>query len=121
MTAINVGFIGLGLMGHAMASNIQSKGFALAVTAHRNRQPIEDLVSKGAREYANAAELTRAVDVVLLCLPGTAEVSRALAGETGVLAGLRPGQIVVDCSTGDPNRTAELAAQARTQGQEVAA
>jgi len=70
MTTINVGFIGLGLMGHAMANNIQSKGFSLGVMAHRNRQPVDDLVGKGAREFANAAELTRAVDVVLLCLPG---------------------------------------------------
>lgn len=116
MTAINVGFIGLGLMGHAMAANIQNKGFALGVMAHRNRQPVDDLVAKGAREFANAAQLTRAMDVVLLCLPGTAEVSKALAGDTGVLAGLRPGQIVVDCSTGDPSRTAELAAQVVGQG-----
>lgn len=116
MTAINVGFIGLGLMGHAMAANIQKKGFALGVMAHRNRQPVDDLVGKGAREFASAAALTRAMDVVLLCLPGTAEVSKALAGEQGVLAGLRPGQIVVDCSTGDPNRTAELAAQVRERG-----
>ncbi|MBP3059986.1 NAD(P)-dependent oxidoreductase [Pseudomonas chengduensis] len=116
MTAINVGFIGLGLMGHAMAANIQKRGFALGVMAHRNRQPVDDLVGKGAREFANAAELTRAVDVVLLCLPGTAEVCRTLAGEQGVLAGLRPGQIVVDCSTGDPNRTAELAAQVTACG-----
>ena len=116
MTAITVGFIGLGLMGHAMAANIQKRGFALGVMAHRNRQPVEDLVSKGAREYANAAELTRNVDVVLLCLPGTPEVNRTLNGDTGILAGLRPGQIVLDCSTGDPNRTVEVAAQVTALG-----
>ncbi|VFB18340.1 NAD(P)-dependent oxidoreductase [Pseudomonas fragi] len=110
MTTINVGFIGLGLMGHAMADNIQNKGFRLGVLAHRNRQPVDDLVAKGAREFSNATELTRAVDVLMLCLPGTPEVSQALAGDTGLLAGLRPGQIVIDCSTGDPNRTAEIAA-----------
>lgn len=116
MTTITVGFIGLGLMGHAMASNIQNKGFALGVMAHRNRQPVDDLVSKGAREFANAAELTRTMDVVFLCLPGTVEVSKALAGDNGILAGLRPGQIVVDCSTGDPNRTVEVAGQVIERG-----
>ncbi|CAG8869706.1 2-(hydroxymethyl)glutarate dehydrogenase [Pseudomonas fluorescens] len=116
MTAINVGFIGLGLMGHAMAANIQKKGFALGVMAHRNRQPVDDLVAKGAREFSSAAELTRAMDMVLLCLPGTAEVSSTLSGDSGVLAGLRPGHIVVDCSTGDPNRTAELAARVIERG-----
>lgn len=116
MSTIKAGFIGLGLMGHAMASNIQSKGFSLGVMAHRNRQPVEDLVGKGAREFANAAELTQAVEVVLLCLPGTNEVSHALTAENGVLAGLRPGQIVVDCSTGDPNRTAQVAALVVAKG-----
>lgn len=109
MTILNVGFIGLGLMGHAMATNIQSNGFSLGVMAHRNRQPVDDLVEKGASEFSHAAELTRAVDVIMLCLPGTTEVSQVLVGDTGVLAGLRPGQTVIDCSTGDPNRTTELA------------
>lgn len=116
MTTINVGFIGLGLMGHAMAANIQKKGFALGVMAHRNRKPVDDLVAKGAQEFSTAAELTSAMDIVLLCLPGTPEVSSTLGGSTGVLAGLRPGQIVVDCSTGDPIRTAELAARVIERG-----
>jgi 3-hydroxyisobutyrate dehydrogenase-like beta-hydroxyacid dehydrogenase len=116
MTALNVGFIGLGLMGHAMASNVQKKGFSLGVMAHRNRPRVDDLVGQGAQEFANAAELTRGVDIVLLCLPGTAEVSRALSGDTGILAGLRPGQIVLDCSTGDPASTAELGARVAAHG-----
>ncbi|WP_328296306.1 NAD(P)-dependent oxidoreductase [Pseudomonas luteola] len=109
MSEMNVGFIGLGLMGHAMATNILKKGFSLAVIANRNRQPIDDLVGKGAKEATCAAELAKQVDVVLLCLPGSHEVRQAFGGEKGLLAGLRPGQIVVDCSTGDPAITPELA------------
>jgi prephenate dehydrogenase len=42
-----IGFIGLGLMGHGMARNIVEKGYPLAVMAHRNRAPIDDLVGRG--------------------------------------------------------------------------
>ena len=116
MSDLNVGFIGLGLMGHAMASNILKKGFGLTVMAHRRREPVDDLVVRGATEVANAAELAQRVDVVLLCLPGSNEVGQTLTGEQGLLTGLRAGQIVVDCSTGDPARTAELARLVEDRG-----
>ena len=54
-----VGFIGLGLMGAAMAANILRKGFPVTVLAHRNRQPVEALLAEGATEAASAAELAR--------------------------------------------------------------
>ena len=49
-----VGFIGVGLMGHGMAKNIVEKGHPLTVMAHRNRAPVEDLVSRGASEAKSA-------------------------------------------------------------------
>ena len=116
MSAIDVGFIGLGLMGHAMANNIQSKGFSLGVVANRNRQPVDDLVSRGAQEFATAGELTSSANVVLLCLPGSPEVSAVLQQPGGVLSGLRAGQVIVDCSTGDPNKTAAIARLVTDQG-----
>lgn len=116
MSDLNIGFIGLGLMGHAMASNILNKGFGLTVLAHRRREPVDDLVGRGAKEVADAAEVAQRADVVLLCLPGSNEVGQAFAGERGLLAGLRAGQIVVDCSTGDPSLTAELARRVAERG-----
>src|SRR5690606_32486987 len=51
MQQINsIGFIGVGLMGHGMAANLISKGFDVTVMGHRNRIPVDDLVSRGARE-----------------------------------------------------------------------
>lgn len=116
MSDMKVGFIGLGLMGHAMASNILAKGYRLTVLAHRNRQPVEALVSRGAVEAKTPAALAAQTEVVFLCLPGTNEVAQTLAGADGLLAGLRPGQIVVDCSTGDPVRTAEIAQRVLERG-----
>ncbi|MBT6896264.1 MAG: NAD(P)-binding domain-containing protein, partial [Rhodobacteraceae bacterium] len=45
-----VGFIGVGLMGHGMAKNILRAGYPLTVIAHKNRAPVENLVSLGAHE-----------------------------------------------------------------------
>ena len=55
-----IGFIGLGLMGHGMAKNLVTKGYPLTVRAHRNRNPLEDIVAAGAKEVATDAEVARA-------------------------------------------------------------
>ena len=55
-----IGFIGVGLMGHGAARNILERGgYALTVLGHRNREPVDDLVRRGAREADNAAALER--------------------------------------------------------------
>ena len=47
MTIKRVGLIGVGLMGHGIGKNILAKGYELVVMAHRNRGPVDDLVSRG--------------------------------------------------------------------------
>ena len=69
-----IGFIGAGLMGHGVAKNIALKGFELTVLGHRNRQPVEDLLGRGATEAESPAALARASDFVILCVPSSAEV-----------------------------------------------
>jgi len=50
MTQETIGFIGVGFMGHGMAKNIVEKGYPLTVMGHRNRTPVEDLITRGAKE-----------------------------------------------------------------------
>ena len=45
-----IGFIGVGFMGHGMAKNLIEKGHAMQVIGNRNRQPVEDLLTRGATE-----------------------------------------------------------------------
>src|SRR6056297_1402799 len=94
-----IGFIGLGYMGHGMAKNILAKGYELTVLGHRNRGPIEDLVSRGASEVTTARALAEVSDIVFLCLPGSPQVEAAVEE---LSAGLSAGAMIVDCSTSDP-------------------
>jgi 3-hydroxyisobutyrate dehydrogenase-like beta-hydroxyacid dehydrogenase len=97
-----IGYIGVGLMGHGAAGGILRHGYPLMIAAHRNRAPVDDLVSKGAKEAATPAEVVRASDIVFLCLPSSVEVEATIYGENGVLAGAREGLVLVDSTTSDP-------------------
>ena len=114
-----VGFLGLGLMGHGMAKNIVEKGWPLTVAAHRNRKPVEDLVARGALEARNAREVGERSDVVFLCVTGSPEVEALVRGPDGLKAGLKPGAVIVDCSTSDPVSTAALYAELQGAGVEL--
>ncbi len=103
-----VGFIGVGIMGHGMAGCLLKAGYALTVIAHRNRQPVEDLVSKGAREAASLSELAGASDVIVLCV-SSSEVVEQVVGELS--PDLRPGMTVIDTGTSSPASTEQIAAK----------
>jgi 3-hydroxyisobutyrate dehydrogenase-like beta-hydroxyacid dehydrogenase len=113
VTGETVGFVGAGLMGHGMAKNIVEKGFPLSVVAHRNREPVDDLVARGAVEAGSLTELAARSTVVVLCLTGSPQVEAVVAGLRGGLAG---GSVVVDCSTSDPVSTARLAGDLKAMG-----
>lgn len=107
MTQTNekIGFIGVGLMGQGMAKNIVEKGYPLMVIAHRNRAPIEDLVSRGALEAASLDEIARSCSMIFLCLTGSPQVAATVAA---LKPNLAKGSVIVDCSTSDPTVTVQL-------------
>ncbi|WP_417416216.1 NAD(P)-dependent oxidoreductase [Hoeflea sp.] len=110
MTQANetVGFVGVGLMGHGMARNIVEKGYPLTVIAHRNRAPVEDLVTRGATEAKSMEELASACSVVFLCLTGSPQVEATIAA---LKPGLAKGSVIIDCSTSDPTVTERIATE----------
>lgn len=111
-----IGFLGLGLMGHGMARNIVEKGFPLVVSAHRNRAPIDDLVKRGATEAKSAREVAEKSTIVFLCVTGSREVEALVRGKDGLKAGLKPGSVIIDCSTADPTSTVVLAEELAAAG-----
>jgi 3-hydroxyisobutyrate dehydrogenase-like beta-hydroxyacid dehydrogenase len=101
-----IGFIGAsGLMGHGMAKNLLAKGHGLAITVHRNRERVADLLAAGATEMPSPAALAAASDVVFICVTGSPQVE---ASVEAMLAGAKKGLMVVDCSTSEPESTARL-------------
>ncbi len=105
-TPPRIGFVGLGLMGHGMATNIVAKGYPLTVIAHRTRVALEDLVAKGATEATDMQDLAKRSDIILMCLTGSPEVASVVAQ---LKPGLAQGTVLIDCSTGEPTVTERLA------------
>eukprot|EP01037_Dinobryon_pediforme_P015226 gene15226-15372_t len=106
-----IGFIGLGFMGHGMAKNIVEKGYALTILGRSKRAPVDDLTARGAVEVRTASEVAARSDIIFLCVTGSREVEEILRAAGGLKEGLRAGSILVDCSTSDPNSTLALAAE----------
>ena len=106
-----VGFIGVGVMGRPMASNLARKGFPLAVF-DINPEPLAQLQGLGARVAASCGEVADASDIVVTMLPTSASVEDVLLGSGEVLARLRAGSAVMDMSTVDPLLTDRVAAAA---------
>jgi len=111
-----IGMVGIGLMGHGIASNLLKKGHRLVVMAHAGNQPLDALLAGGATCVASADQVAAAADVVILVLTGSPAVEAVLTGPNGVLAGLKPGAVVVDCSTSLPASTQKMAAAVAAAG-----
>ncbi|MEI5678313.1 NAD(P)-dependent oxidoreductase [Mesorhizobium sp. CGMCC 1.15528] len=106
-----IGFIGLGLMGHGMAKNIVEKGYPLTFLGRKNRAPAEDMIARGATEASSPTEVAARSTVVFICVTGSRQVEEIIRGAGGLKAGLKPGSVVVDCSTADPVSTMALATE----------
>lgn len=102
---MRIGFIGLGVMGAPMARHLATAGHEIITTL--NRSPLPEGLS--ARVLSRPAEVAEACEAVILMLPDTPDVERVLLGERGVLAGLRPGSLVIDMSTISPIETRRFA------------
>jgi 3-hydroxyisobutyrate dehydrogenase-like beta-hydroxyacid dehydrogenase len=105
----NIGLIGAGLMGHGIASNLLKKGYALTVLEHAGNQPLDVLLAAGARTATTPALLAQQSELIILCVTGSPQVEEVLLSKGGVLSALKPGTVVVDCSTAVPTSTERMA------------
>jgi len=114
--SLRVGYIGLGRMGRPMALNILKGGFPLNVY-NRTPSKMEELVAQGATPTSSPRELAAASDVVCTCVSMPADVEEVILGlERGVIAGARPGSVVVDFSTVGPKTAQKVAAALAERG-----
>jgi 3-hydroxyisobutyrate dehydrogenase len=110
-----VGFVGLGTMGAAMAANLARAGFPLTVW---NRTPgrAGPLLALGAVEASSPREVARASDVVVTCVTDSPQVAEVLFGSDGLVEGLAPGSLFIDCSTISPASAREMGARLKDHG-----
>jgi 2-hydroxy-3-oxopropionate reductase len=110
-----VALIGAGAMGGAIGERLLATGNRLAVF-DLDKVKVEALVARGATAMASAAAAAGASDYVILSLNSAAIVRRAVFGDGGVAAGAKPGTLIIDMSSIDPDATRQLAADASEKG-----
>ena len=110
-----IGFIGMGIMGRGMAANLLRAGHDVIVW---NRSPgrTDDLAAAGAAVAESPAGLARDCSIVMICISDTPDVEQVVRGAGGILAGLKPGALVVDHSTISASATRALAAEVAAAG-----
>jgi len=103
-----LGFIGVGIMGKPMASNLIAAGHTVRVY-DLVAEPVKELCSLGAKACSCCKDIAQESDIVFIMVPDTPDVEAVLFGKDGVADGIRPGSIVVDMSSISPIATKEFA------------
>ena len=113
---MKIGMVGIGMMGHGIAANLVKHGHELVLLEHPGNQPLDALKAAGAASVSSAKELASRVQTVILVVTGSPQVEAVLTGTGGVLEGLKPGSIVIDCSTAIPSSTVRMAQAVHAAG-----
>jgi 3-hydroxyisobutyrate dehydrogenase len=115
MAKTKVGFIGLGIMGNAMARNLLKAGYPLTVY-NRTEASAAPLVSEGAILASSPRAVAERADVVITMVTDSEAVKEVVLGKSGVIEGAHQGLIVVDMSTISPKATREISAKLAESG-----
>ena len=105
---MDIGFIGLGIMGAPMAGHLQYGGHTLHVVKHRSPIP-QEILDGGSVEHDSAAAVARQADIIITMVPDTPDVERVLFDQDGVASGLSASKTVVDMSSISPIDTKAFA------------
>ncbi len=114
---MNIGFIGLGLMGRPMAQHLAEAGHTLHLWARRAAS-LEPFRDSSARAHISAAGVARHADVVFTMVADAPDVADVVLGEGGIVEGARQGLIVVDMSTIAPAAAQDIGARLAARGVE---
>ena len=111
---MNVGFVGLGIMGSPMASNLINGGHTLFL--YSIPEVPQTLVAAGGKTCANGREVAERSDIIITMVPDTPHVESALFSDNGIAQGLSKGKTVVDMSSISPLATKEFAKRINALG-----
>ncbi len=110
-----LGFIGLGHMGRHMVQRLIDAGYQMTVY-DRTREIAQEVAQKGAKVAATPRELAASCDVILSSVTNDAALEEVMHGPDGVLAGTKPGNILIEMSTVSPNTSRRLFEEAKNRG-----
>lgn len=111
-----IAFLGLGAIGTPMAQHLPARGFDLIVWNRTRERADRFAKTVRTRVARTPAEAARDASIVITCLPTSREVEALLDGDDGLLAGLRSGATLVDCTSGDPATSRRVADRLRERG-----
>jgi 3-hydroxyisobutyrate dehydrogenase len=111
---MELGYIGLGAMGGALARRLMLSQKLRVLDLRPD--VVADFAKDGAVPAQDGASLARECDIIMLCLPRSADVRTAIFGPGGLIEGLEPGKIIVDQTSGDPDETRAMAAELAEKG-----
>jgi 3-hydroxyisobutyrate dehydrogenase len=115
MKNAKLGWIGTGVMGSAMCGHLMNAGHGLLIF-NRTKSKAEDLLAKGAQWCDTPEQVAGSSDIVFSIVGFPSDVERVLLGPQGVLAGAKPGSIIVDMTTSSPELAEIVYDQARQKG-----
>jgi 2-hydroxy-3-oxopropionate reductase len=115
---MDIGFIGLGIMGKPMAKNLLKAGHKLVVYDILDA-PVKELAEAGATAGTSSKDVASRSELIITMLPNSPHVKEAVLGKNGVIEGARPGSVLVDMSSIAPLVSREVAAELARKGIEM--
>lgn len=113
---MRVAFLGLGDLGSLMAAHLTAAPFSLTVWNRTERKARAFASEHSVRAASSPGDAVRDAEVVVTCLPSSAEVEAVLHGEDGMLESFARGSVLLDCTSGDPATSRSIAAELSTRG-----
>ena len=105
---MNIGFVGLGIMGAPMAGHLIAGGHQIITCIHKTFAP-KTLIESGLKVVENAKEVAKNSEIIIVMVPDTPQVQEVLFGQDGIADGLDNGKLVIDMSSISPIETKEFA------------
>lgn len=114
---MQIGFIGIGVMGRPMTLNLLKAGHHVTIFARHPEKPeVQEVLNAGAKLAPSPRAVAMASDMVITMVPNSMQVEEVVAGPHGILEGARKGLIIIDMSTIAPTMSRKLAQLAAEHG-----
>ena len=114
---MQLGFIGIGVMGRPMTLNLLKAGHEVTIFARHPEKPeVQEVLNAGAKLAPSARAVAMASETVITMVPNSAQVEEVVAGPQGILEGARKGLVIIDMSTIAPTTSRKLAQLASEKG-----